>query len=127
MGCISKPDGITKNETSASGPQKGVPQAPKQIYISVGQVEQFTYLGHNFTINYSSAYPLQTLKVSLDGIDKKIQKELTDGRGIYWNERGFNFAIKPVSWEIRDGQRTPFYEKNWNTTELYFEVSEEVK
>ncbi len=120
IGCISRPDGITENETS----QREVPPAPRQIYIKAGQVEQFTYLGHKFTINYTS---LKTLEVSLDGIDKQIQKEMTDGRGIYWSERGFNFTIKPVSWEIRDGQRIPLYEKTWNTTELYFEVSGEGK
>ena len=121
MGCITKPSGILKNETTAP---PGVPQAPRQVYLKAGQVEQFSYEGHNFTINYVSAYPLQTLIVGVDGSEKKIQKEITDSpRGIYWNEWDFDFAIKPVSWEIRDGRGIPIYEKTWNTTELYFEVS----
>ncbi|NJD77097.1 MAG: hypothetical protein FIB08_08395 [Candidatus Methanoperedens sp.] len=127
-GCISKLEATTKNETSDTNPQINVPSAPRQIYIRAGQAEQFTYRGHNITINYTSAYPIQTLKVSVDGTDKKIQKETTGSpRGIYWKDRGLDFTIKPVSWEVRDGQRVPLYEKTWNTTELYFEVSEGVR
>ncbi len=138
-GCVFKPDDLTKNETPTTLVTTGMPtttdlvssiehtdtvsSAPKQLYIKAGQHEQFIYRGHNITINYTSAYPTQTVKITFDGTEKIIQKELTESpTGIYWREGEFSFTLLPVAWEIRDGQRGPSYGKSWNTTELYFEV-----
>ncbi len=138
-GCVSMHDDLTKNETLTTLVTTGTPTttdlvssiehtdivspAPKQLYIKAGQHEQFIYRGHNITINYASAFPTQTVKITLDGAEKIIQKELTESpTGIYWREGEFSFTLLPVVWEIRDGQRGPSYGKSWNTTELYFEV-----
>ena len=132
-GCVSKPDDTTENETLTTPVTTATPTttdvvssvspAPKQLYIKAGQHEQFIYRGHNITINYASAYPTQTVKITLDGTEKIIQKELTESpTGVYWREGEFSFTLLPVVWEIRDGQRGPSYGKSWNTTELYFEV-----
>ncbi len=122
VGCISQPPGekIT-NETPP--PVTTVPPAPKQLYIKAGQFEEFTYWGHNITVNYTSAYPTQEVKVILDGSERTLQKKLTESpAGIYWKEGNLSFALKPVVWEIRDSQKIPFYESKWNTSEIYFEV-----
>ncbi len=100
-----------------------VPPAPKQLYITVGQSEDFTYWGHSIAINYTSAYPDQIVQVTVDGVEKTFQRGLSESpTGIYWKERNLSFVLKPVLWETRDGQRIPFYEKTWDTTELYFEA-----
>ena len=123
FGCVSKPSQMTKNETPVTPPSINVPPAPKELYIKVGQSEQFTYWGHNIEINYISAYPKQTVKVTVNGKEKNIEVEITaPPRGIYWKEGNLSFVLKPVVWEVRNGQRVPIYEKTWNTTELYFEV-----
>ncbi len=140
-GCISKPGDISRNETLATPvitdatpiitadktPSTGQTQfdspAPKELYINAGEFYQFTYHGRNITINYTSAYPTQIVKITFDGTERIIRKELTDSPNVtYWSEGKFTFNLKPVLWEIRDGQRIPFYEKTWNTTELYFKV-----
>lgn len=119
-GCVSKPGKIANNETA---PLPTVPPAHKQLYIEAGQLEQFTYRGHNIAVNYTSAHPTQIVKVTLDGSERIIQKEPTENPiGMYWKEGNLSFTLKPVVWEIRDSQKIPFYEKTWNTTELYFEV-----
>ena len=65
--------------------QTGVPPAPKVLYVKAGQFEQFTYWDHNITVNYISAYPTQIVKVTLDGVERILQKELTESPiGIYW-------------------------------------------
>ncbi len=95
---------------------------PKQLYIKAGQIQQFDYHGRNIIINYTSEYPTQIVKITFNGTEKIIQKEVTDSsNAIYWSEGDFSFTLKPVLWEIRDGQRSPVF-GNWNTTELYFEV-----
>lgn len=121
-GCTSKPGQAGKNKTPmASLPT--VSTAPKQLYIKVGQVEQFTYWGHDISINYISAYPTQKVKLTINGVERIIQKELSDNpSGIYWNEGNLSFTLKPVVWENRDSQKIPIYESTWNTTELFFEV-----
>lgn len=151
-GCVSKPNDMTKNETvttpfatdtpliadtpvatnitPSTGQTGTVPPAPYQLYIKAGQIYQFTYGGifherRNFTVNYTSAHPTQIVKITFNGYEKTIQKEQTDKpNAIYWSEGGFGFTLKPVLWEIREGQRGPSYEVTWNTTELYFEVRE---
>lgn len=121
-GCVFKPSKIAKNETSAAPPPT-VPPAPKQLYIKAGQHEQLTYWGHNIAVNYTSAYPTQIFKVALDGYEKIFQKEPTESPiGVYWKEGNLSFTLKPVVWEIRDGQNVPIYESTWNTSEVYFEV-----
>ena len=116
-GCISKPSMTPKNETPT------VPPAPNQLYVKVGQPEQFTYWGHNISINYTSAYSTQNMKVTLDGAERTFQKESTESpAGIYWKEGNLSFTLKPVVWEIRQGQKVPIYESTWNTSEIYFEV-----
>jgi hypothetical protein len=75
-------------------------------------------------LNYIQSYPSQNVKVTIDGVEKTFQIGLMDNpAGIYWKEGNLRFTIKPVVWEIRDSQKVPLYEKTWNTTELYFEVS----
>ncbi len=145
-GCVSKPSDMTKNATltapvatdtsvatnvtPSTGQLGPVPPAPYQLYIKAGQIYQFTGGGifherRNFTVNYTSAYPTQIVKITFNGYEKTIQKEQTDDpNAIYWSEGGFGFTLKPVLWEIREGQRGPSYEVTWNTTELYFEVRE---
>ncbi len=145
-GCVSEPSDMTKNETvttpvatitpvatnvTPSTGQSGFhAPAPYQLYIKAGQIYQFTYGGifherRNFTVNYTSAYPTQIVKITFNGHEKTIQKEIYDSpTGIYWSEGKFGFTLKPVVWEIRDGQRGPSYGVTWNTTELYFEVRE---
>lgn len=117
-GCVSKPG---ENITPAV-PQPTVPPVPKQLYIKAGQHEQFTYWGHDIGVNYTSAYPTQIFKVAVDGNEKLLQKEPTESNGIYWKEGNLSFTLKPVVWEIREGQNVPIYESTWNTSEVYFEV-----
>ncbi len=124
-GCVSKPDAMTKNgQPAADTPSPTiVSPAPMQLYIKAGQSEQITYKGHNITVNYTSAYPIQIVRITLDSSEKIIHKETGESPGgVYWKEKNFSFTLKPVVWEIRDSQHIPIYEKTWNTTELYFEV-----
>jgi len=125
-GCISKSGEIVKTETptiTPVPPSITVPPAPRQFYLRVGQSEQFIYWDHNITINYFSGYPNQIIKITLDGVEKTFQKELTENPiGIYWKEGNLSFTIKPVIWEIRNGQNIPVYESTWNTTEIYFKM-----
>ncbi len=114
---------ILASEPPKITPATTVPQAPKQAYLKVGHSEQFAYWGHNIEINYTSAEPKQIVEVEVDGALRSLEKELTDSPdGIYWKVGNLSFTLKPVTWEMRDGRRIPFYEKTWNTTELYFEV-----
>jgi len=102
---------------------KQVPPAPKQLYLKVGQSKQFNYWGHDIAITYVSSFPKQTVRVVVDGVEKVFEKELNASpRGIYWKDDNLTFALKPVVWELRNGQKVPIYEKTWNTTELYFDV-----
>ena len=135
-GCVYEPSKVTKNEIPAaplpsktlqvpppSLPPKAsqVPPAPYQLYIKTGQLEQFTFRGHTITVNYASAYPTQIVKIAVDGSEKVIQKELTDSpTGIDWKEGNLTFTLKPVVWEMREGQNIPIYESTWNTSEVYF-------
>lgn len=122
-GCVSEPGDISNNETQPTSHTFDIPPEPRQFYIKEGHIEKFTYWGRNITINYISAYPTQRLVVTVDGVEKTFQKELTDNpAGIYWKESNLNFVLKPVQWEEKDGQNIPYYEKTWNTTELHFEV-----
>jgi hypothetical protein len=100
-----------------------VSPAPKQLYLKLGQSKQFTYRGHDIAVTYVSSSPKQTIKVVIDGVEKIFEKELdANPRGIYWKDDNLTFVLKPVVWELRDGQKVPIYEKTWNTTEFYFEV-----
>ena len=128
IGCVQKPGIVPTNQTPGKIQGEDIPPAPKQLYISEGQSEQFTYWNHNITIDYISSYPMQTIEITIDGIEKKIVKEISGSPGgVYWNEENLSFSLRPVAWETRDGKRIPFYEQSWNTTELYFEVFKEVK
>jgi len=127
IGCVQKPDIVPTNQAPETIQGEDIPPAPKQLYISEGQSEQFTYWNHNITIDYISSYPIQTIEITVDGIEKKIVKEISESpRGIYWNDLNLSFSLRPVAWETRDGKRIPFFGKSWNTTELYFEVSKGV-
>jgi hypothetical protein len=114
---------IAHNDTPAASLPNKVPPAPHQIYIKEGQHENFSYWGHTITVNYTSAYPTQIIKVTIDGSETVLQKEVTDSpQGIDWRGSNLSFTLKPVVWEIRDGQNVPIYESTWNTREVYFEV-----
>jgi hypothetical protein len=124
-GCvmISTVDDV-KHENLSPPSTITVPPAPKQAHLKVGQSEKFTYWGHNITVNYTSSYPDQIVKLTLDGKEKNIEVELNASpRGIYWQEDNLSFALKPVVWEIRNNQRVPIYENTWNTTEIYLEIA----
>ncbi|MDO9324212.1 MAG: hypothetical protein Q7T80_04550 [Methanoregula sp.] len=131
-GCVSEPGKVAKNETPPAPlpsktlqvpPVSQVPPAPHQLYIKNGQREQFTFWGHPIAVNYVSAYPTQIVKISVDGSEKVIQKELTDSpNGIDWKEGNLIFTLKPVVWEMREGQNIPIYESTWNTSEVFFVV-----
>ena len=138
-GCISKPSDINNKTvtmpvstntpvipdvTPSIKPTGFLSSAPYQLYITSGQIYQFTYGGQNFTINYISAYPTQIVKITFDGHEKIIQKETYEAVSYLpsWIEGGYSFTLSPVSWEIRDGQRGPVYLSTWNATELYLEV-----
>ena len=119
-GC-SGPGRIPNNEKPATPLPTKVPPAPQQLYMKAGQYENFSYWGHTIAVNYSSAYPTQKIKVTVDGSEKVLQKELTDSpNGIDWNDGNLSFTLKPVVWEKRDNQDIPIYESTWNTTEVYF-------
>ena len=119
-GC-STPGKIANDETPAALLPTLVPAAPHQMYIKAGQYENFSYWGHTIAVNYTSAYPSQKFSVAVDGSEKAIQKELTDSpNGIDWIEGNLSFTLKPVVWEMREGQNIPIYESTWNTSEVYF-------
>ena len=121
-GC-SGPGTIAHNDTPAASLPNKVPPAPHQVYIKEGQYENFSYWGHTITVNYISAYPTQIIKVTIDGSETVLQKEVTDSpQGIDWRGSNLRFTLKPVVWEMRDGQNVPIYESTWNTRELYFEA-----
>ena len=112
---------IANNETPAKPLPTSVILTPQNLYIKVGQYENFSYLGHTIAFNYITAYPSQKFSVTVDGFEKVIQKESTDiPKGIDWSEGNLSFTLKPVVWEIRDGQNIPIYESTWNTTEVFF-------
>ncbi len=120
-GCVSDYGKIANNETPAKPLPTSVILTPQNLYIKVGQYENFSYLGHTIAFNYITAYPSQKFSVTVDGSEKVIQKELTDiPKGIDWSEGNLDFTLKPVVWEIRDGQNIPIYESTWNTTEVFF-------
>ncbi len=128
-GCVTENKTVDQKTTPQTVTQApatkipSVPPAPKQLYITVGQSEQFTYWGHNIVIDYTSAYPDQIVQVTVDGVETTFQRGLSESpTGIYWKDGNLSFTLKPVLWETRDGQRIPFYEKTWDTTELYFEA-----
>jgi len=131
-GCVSEPGKVAKNEKPAAPlPSKTlqvplasqVLPAPHQLYIKNGQLEQFTFWGHTIAVNYVSAYPTQIVKIAIDGSENVIQKELTESpNGIDWKEGNLSFTLKPVVWEIQEGQNIPVYESTWNTSEMYFAV-----
>ena len=113
LGCVSKWE---KQTDQAS-------VAPKFFYLKLGQSKEFTYSDHNITVTYVSSFPKQIVKVVVDGTEKTFKRDLNASpRGIYWKYNNLIFAIKPVVWVFRDGQKIPIYEKTWNTTEIYFEV-----
>ena len=119
-GC-SRPEKIVNNETPAAPLPTLVPPASHQIYINAGQHENFCTWGHTIAVNYISAYPSQKFSVTVDGSERVIQKELTDNpSGIDWIEGNLSFTLKPVVWEMREGQNIPIYEGTWNTSEVYF-------
>jgi len=119
-GC-SRPEKIAYNETPAAPLPTIVPTASHQLYIKAGQYENFSYWGHAIAVNYTSAYPSQKFSVAVDGSEKVIQKELSDSpNGIDWIEGNISFTLKPVVWEMREGQNIPIYESTWNTSEVYF-------
>jgi len=121
-GCVYEPGKVAKNETPAVG-LPTMPPVPHQLYIKTGQLEQFTFWGHAIAVNYTSAHLTQIVKVAVDGSEKIIQKEPADSpNGIDWKEGNLSFTLKPVVWEIREGQNIPIYESTWNTSEVYFEV-----
>ena len=122
-GC-SGPARITENGTPANTlPVNPVPPAPRQVYVPAGEKENFTYWGHMIVINYVSASPSQKILVNIDGSETVITRNHTDSpKGIDWNEGNLSFTLKPVVWEMRDGQRVPIYERTWNTREVYFEA-----
>ena len=121
-GCVFQPSEIAKNETPAAG-LPTMPPVPHQLYIKAGQLEQFSYWGHTIAVNYTSEYPTQIVKVAVDGSENVLQKGPTESpNGIYWKEGNLSFTLKPVVWEIREGQKIPVYESTWNTSEVYFEV-----
>jgi len=125
-GCVSGPGTVIKNVTptvSLLPAGLPVPPAPHHLFIKTGHIEQFTYWGHIIAVNYSSAYPTQIVKIGIDGSEKVIQKDLTERpNGIDWKEGNLSFTLKPVAWEIREGQNIPIYESTWNTNEVFFEV-----
>jgi hypothetical protein len=121
-GC-SGPGTIAHNDTPAAPPAATVPPSPHQIYLKEGQHENFSFWGHSIGVNYTSGYPTQIIKVTLDGSETVLRKNLTDSpEGIDWSARNLSFTIKPVVWEPRDSQNVPLYERTWNTREVYFEV-----
>jgi hypothetical protein len=125
-GCVSGPDRMAMNVTPAASlhpAAPAVPMAPYQLYIKSGQYEQFTYGGHMMTVNFTSAYPMQIIQVTVDGSEKVIRKEITESpTGMDWKDGNLRFTVKPVVWEIREGQNVPIYETSWNTSEVYFGV-----
>uniref|UniRef100_A0A7C3UCZ2 Uncharacterized protein n=1 Tax=Geoglobus ahangari TaxID=113653 RepID=A0A7C3UCZ2_9EURY len=97
--------------------------APKFFYLKLGQSKKFTYSDHDIVVTYLSSFPKQIVVVVVDNTEKTFERDLNASpRGIYWRYNNLIFAIKPVVWEFRDGQKIPIYEKTWNTTEIYFEV-----
>jgi hypothetical protein len=121
-GC-SGPGTVAHNDTPAATLPATVHPSPHQIYITEGQHENFSYWGHTIAVSYTSAYPTQIVNVTIDGSETVLQKNLTDSpHGIDWSARNVSFTIKPVVWELRDGQNVPLYERTWNTREVYFEV-----
>jgi len=125
-GCVSNSSKGTISETPAATLPPTAPPvtpAPHQLYIKTGQLEQFTFWGHTIAVNYASAYPTQIVKVTVDGSEKVIQKELTESpNGIDWKEGNLSLTLKSVVWELREGQNVPIYESTWNTSEVYFVV-----
>ena len=125
-GCVSEPGKVTENISPApSLPASGLPviSAPYQIYIKSGQHEEFTYRSHTITVDYTSAYPTQIIKVAVDGSEKVIRRDLAENpNGIDWKDGDLSFTLKPVVWEIREGQNIPVYESTWNTGEVQFAV-----
>lgn len=120
-GC-SGPARITDNGTSETPlTAQPLPAAPRQLYIEAGQQENFTYWGHTIAVNYASAFPSQKILVAIDGSERLITRNLTDSpKGIDWSEANLSFTLKPVIWEMRNGQKVPLYERTWDTREVYF-------
>jgi hypothetical protein len=126
FGCLgSGPE--TKNSTLSNNTSNTsstpVTSAPAQIYVKAGDVGVVDYDGHHIEVEYTIADSINSMEVKTDGASKVFQKKLEDDpAGIYWEENGLHYGIKPVIWETRDTQEVPIYEESWNTTEIYVEV-----
>lgn len=130
-GCIATPNGSEPGETAntkeaVEGPQEPshVPTAPLQFYLHPGDTKAFTFMDLEIEVTYISAQPKQLVRVKANDEERLIEVDLDDTpTGISWKINDVSFELKPVIWETRDGQEIPFYERTWNTTELYFEVN----
>lgn len=119
--CVTKPGGLGTVESRS---HTGVPPAPAGVYITPGQSEEFTYRGYIIKVRYISAYPEHLVKVRVDGNEKLIYVNANASPGaIYWKQNSLSFSLKPVVREFRDGTMVPVYERTWNTSEVYLEVS----
>lgn len=104
--------------------------APKQIFIYVGEKEEFSFWKHNITVNYVSSSPEQILNVIADGDEKVVKinptKECPNHHcGYYWQSENLDFSVRPITWGINKdtNEKIWSYSETWNTTDLHFKVS----
>ena len=104
--------------------------APKQIFIYVGEKEEFSFWTHNITVNYVSSSPEQVLNVIVDGDEKVVKIDPTiecpnHHCGYYWQSENLDFSVRPITWEINEdtNEKIWSYSETWNTTDLHFKVS----
>ncbi len=116
-GCINEPGqdgGVNESEVSVM---------PRQLYLDEGGSASFSYHGHNISVEFWVVDGLRRVRITLDGVEKTVERNASAVGGVFWRTGGLGFAVKPVIWEVREGRDTPIYEKTWNVSQVYIEIS----
>lgn len=119
-GCVEK-----KNQISNVTPSSIVPQAPKQIYLHPDKIENFTFWGHNVSINYTLQNSSHNIEMTLDGNKETILKSIYEQcfDCAYYKKIGnVTYVIRPVIWKTNEAGEMVWSFDTWNTSELYFEM-----
>jgi len=100
--------------------------APFLGYINVNETKYIKYRNKEIKISFISNGKVKRVNVTIgESCSKEIKiGNRVDGRGIYFTFCGMHFSIKPVEWVKRENELIPFYEKSWNTTQIFVKIVE---
>ncbi len=100
--------------------------APFLGYINVNETKYIKYRNKEIRISFISNGKVKRVNVTIgESCSKEIEiRNRIDGCGIYFTLCGMHFSIKPVEWVKRENKLIPFYEKSWNTTQIFVKIVE---